>query len=108
MCRYEYCGKAISYPKEVDLFNLMLKWGQNQRKIEDLEENPENLREVLKSCLLSIRFPTMTIDELSNVVYPSKVLDLSVLALILIDANKFAKNQPTNESTFSKVKRSFR
>uniref|UniRef100_A0AC34QU23 BTB domain-containing protein n=1 Tax=Panagrolaimus sp. JU765 TaxID=591449 RepID=A0AC34QU23_9BILA len=108
ICRYQYCRTAIVFPTVVDLFNVMLKWGQNQCKIKNLEETPENLREICESCLPFIRFPTMTIDELSTVVYQAKVLDLSVLALILIDANNFAKNQTANESTFSKVKRIFR
>uniref|UniRef100_A0AC34QTS3 BTB domain-containing protein n=1 Tax=Panagrolaimus sp. JU765 TaxID=591449 RepID=A0AC34QTS3_9BILA len=101
-----YCGRAT--PKEVDVFNLMLEWGQNQCKVKNLEENPENLREILKSCLPFIRFPIMTVDELSTVVYPTKLLKKSVMATIFVDASNLAKGKTTNESTFSKIKRSFR
>uniref|UniRef100_A0AC34QTI3 BTB domain-containing protein n=1 Tax=Panagrolaimus sp. JU765 TaxID=591449 RepID=A0AC34QTI3_9BILA len=100
-----YCGRASF--KELDLFNLMLKWGKNQCKLKNLEENPENLREILKSCLPFIRFPIMTVDELSTVVYPTKLLKKSVMATIFVDAINFAKGKTTNESPFSKVKRGF-
>uniref|UniRef100_A0AC34R654 BTB domain-containing protein n=1 Tax=Panagrolaimus sp. JU765 TaxID=591449 RepID=A0AC34R654_9BILA len=105
MCRV--CYRAIPLPSEVDLFNLMLKWGKTQCKIKNLEENPENLREVLKSCLPFIRFPTMTILELRDTVYPTKLLDGAAMAAVFVDAINFAQNQTTNESTFSKVRRSF-
>uniref|UniRef100_A0AC34QTK1 BTB domain-containing protein n=1 Tax=Panagrolaimus sp. JU765 TaxID=591449 RepID=A0AC34QTK1_9BILA len=100
-----YCGRATA--TEVDLFNLMLKWGKNQCKLKNLEENPENLREILKSCLPFIRFATMSCYELSNVVYPTKLLDNAVMATIFVDVVNLAQHRTTNESPFSKVKRSF-
>uniref|UniRef100_A0AC34Q0S0 BTB domain-containing protein n=1 Tax=Panagrolaimus sp. JU765 TaxID=591449 RepID=A0AC34Q0S0_9BILA len=92
-------GRAA--PTEIDLFNLMLKWGQNQCKLKNLEETPENLREVLKSCLPFIRFPTMTIDELTDIVYPTKLLDDTTMLAVFVDANKFARKMPDFTDAFS-------
>uniref|UniRef100_A0AC34R9B2 BTB domain-containing protein n=1 Tax=Panagrolaimus sp. JU765 TaxID=591449 RepID=A0AC34R9B2_9BILA len=97
----------LAPPKEIELFDIMLKWGQNQLEMKKMTKNPKKLRKVLKSCLPFIRFPVMTVDELSTIVYPTKLLEKSVMAAVFVDSNNFAKGTTTNESTFSKVKRSF-
>uniref|UniRef100_A0AC34RK09 BTB domain-containing protein n=1 Tax=Panagrolaimus sp. JU765 TaxID=591449 RepID=A0AC34RK09_9BILA len=63
--RYRY-----SYPRcsEIELFQMLLKWGQNQCKIQQLEENPENMKKILEPFLPLIRFPTMTIEQLTTIV----------------------------------------
>uniref|UniRef100_A0AC34PVR7 BTB domain-containing protein n=1 Tax=Panagrolaimus sp. JU765 TaxID=591449 RepID=A0AC34PVR7_9BILA len=59
-----------SFPScsEIKLFQMLLKWGQNQCKIQEMEENSENMRNILESFLPLIRFPTMSVDELITIV----------------------------------------
>uniref|UniRef100_A0AC34RJD0 BACK domain-containing protein n=1 Tax=Panagrolaimus sp. JU765 TaxID=591449 RepID=A0AC34RJD0_9BILA len=53
---------------EISIFDMVLKWGKNKCKIQELEENPENLKNILETFLPLIRFSTMTADELISVV----------------------------------------
>uniref|UniRef100_A0AC34Q780 BACK domain-containing protein n=1 Tax=Panagrolaimus sp. JU765 TaxID=591449 RepID=A0AC34Q780_9BILA len=98
------CGNAPTF-SEIDLFKMLLKWGENQCITKGIQPIPQNLKTVLKEFLPLIRFPTMTINELVNVVYPTKLFDSYVMWNMTIDAQNLIDGQPTNKSGFSHVKR---
>uniref|UniRef100_A0AC34QD16 Uncharacterized protein n=1 Tax=Panagrolaimus sp. JU765 TaxID=591449 RepID=A0AC34QD16_9BILA len=61
------CNKQASFP-ESQLFDMVLLWAKNQCKLQELEENPKNMKEILEPFLPWIRFPTMTVEYLTKVV----------------------------------------
>uniref|UniRef100_A0AC34PZI8 BTB domain-containing protein n=1 Tax=Panagrolaimus sp. JU765 TaxID=591449 RepID=A0AC34PZI8_9BILA len=63
----QICGKPSTF-SEVDLFKMLLRWGQNRCIFKEIPPTPYNLKLVLKELLPLIRFPTMTINQLVTVV----------------------------------------
>uniref|UniRef100_A0AC34Q0U9 BTB domain-containing protein n=1 Tax=Panagrolaimus sp. JU765 TaxID=591449 RepID=A0AC34Q0U9_9BILA len=98
------CGNAPTF-SEIDLFKMLLKWGENQCITKGIQPIPQNLKTVLKEFLPLIRFPTMTINQLVTVVYPTKLFDASAMWNMTIDAQNLIDGQPTSKSGFSYVKR---
>lgn len=47
----------------MDFFKAAMKWGKNQCKINDTEDTPKNIREVLGNVFNLICFPNMEADE---------------------------------------------
>ena len=74
---HEVLQLQLHINKEIDLFEACLRWAQT--KLKEVEKSIEgtNLREVLGKNLFLIRFPTMTVEDIINVVVPSDVLTSS-------------------------------
>ena len=71
---HEVLQLQLHIHKEIDLFEACLRWAQT--KLKEVEKSIEgtNLREVLGKNLFLIRFPTMTVEDIINVVFPIGVL----------------------------------
>uniref|UniRef100_A0AC34Q9T7 BTB domain-containing protein n=1 Tax=Panagrolaimus sp. JU765 TaxID=591449 RepID=A0AC34Q9T7_9BILA len=98
------CRKQASFP-ESQLFGMVLKWGKNQCMLQQLEKTLQNLKKNLEPFLPWIRFPTMTVEYLTTVVYPWKLLDSETMLHVIIDAQHFSKGEKSNESSFRKDER---
>ena len=59
---------------EREVFEASMKWAEN--KCQELKKAVEgaNIREVLSENLFLIRFPAMSVDDISNIVAPQDVL----------------------------------
>uniref|UniRef100_A0AC34Q9P6 BTB domain-containing protein n=1 Tax=Panagrolaimus sp. JU765 TaxID=591449 RepID=A0AC34Q9P6_9BILA len=98
------CNKLAGFP-ESQLFNMLLLWAKNECKIQQKEDNSENVKVILEPFLPWIRFPTMTVEFLTTVVYPWKLLDSDTLLRIIVDAQHVSQGIESNESSFSRLKR---
>uniref|UniRef100_A0AC34R8G7 BACK domain-containing protein n=1 Tax=Panagrolaimus sp. JU765 TaxID=591449 RepID=A0AC34R8G7_9BILA len=99
-----YCMNSNTLT-EIDLFQKLLKWGQNQCKRQQLEENPKNMKKILQPFLALIRFPVMPIRDLTTIVYPTKLLDDSAFATAVVAAQNVIDGKDENPSPFSNRKR---
>uniref|UniRef100_A0AC34QDP6 BTB domain-containing protein n=1 Tax=Panagrolaimus sp. JU765 TaxID=591449 RepID=A0AC34QDP6_9BILA len=90
---------------EIDLFQKLFKWGQKQCKLQQLEENPENMKGILELFLKLVRFPTMSFKELTTVVYPTKLLDDSAFSTAVVAHQNVIDGKDENPSPFSNKKR---
>uniref|UniRef100_A0AC34R911 BTB domain-containing protein n=1 Tax=Panagrolaimus sp. JU765 TaxID=591449 RepID=A0AC34R911_9BILA len=90
---------------EIKLFQKLLKWGQNQCKIKKMRQNPEHMKKILEPFLKLIRFPTMSIRDLTTFVYRTKLLDDSTFAAAVVAAQNVIDGEDQNPSPFSNVKR---
>jgi len=79
---------------EVTLFNAVLRWGQAELKRQGQENNPANMRKLLRDFLPHIRFPLMTVPELAGEVAPSELLsDEQLLAVFQYSAIRDEKDK---------------
>ncbi len=91
---HEVLQLKLKITKELEVFEAAMRWAQN--KCQQLKKSTEgaNLREVLDDKIFLIRFPTMSVDEFSNVVAPYDVLSsyegYQVLLYITAKTNKRA------------------
>uniref|UniRef100_A0AC34QDV9 BTB domain-containing protein n=1 Tax=Panagrolaimus sp. JU765 TaxID=591449 RepID=A0AC34QDV9_9BILA len=101
------CRKKQPSFSESRLFDMVLEWGKNQCRLKQLEGNTENMKQILGPFLTWIRFPTMTVEYLTTVVYPWKLLDSETMLRIIVDAQQFSKSEQSNESSFRKDERGY-
>jgi hypothetical protein len=60
---------------EVDLFQACMRWARAECQRKGLAEEPINLRSVFEAHLTNIRFPAMTLEQYSDTVVPSGMLN---------------------------------
>jgi len=61
--------------KEVELFDAVLLWGQNELKNSSLVNDKDGMKTVLTEILPFIRFPCMTTQDVATKVSPSNLLE---------------------------------
>lgn len=67
---------------EVVLFKACLNWSVAECERQKLDVTPENQRQVMEPFIHEIRFPVMSIQELEEVIEPSKILKPQEVLLI--------------------------
>jgi len=77
----ELVGRDDFYLPEIDIFSLCHVWATQKL---DSEANLQELKILLKDVLKEIRFPLMDPQQLSNIVYTSKLLDDDVFFQLLL------------------------
>eukprot|EP00823_Brevimastigomonas_motovehiculus_P006779 TRINITY_DN572_c0_g1_i1.p1 TRINITY_DN572_c0_g1~~TRINITY_DN572_c0_g1_i1.p1 ORF type:complete len:386 (+),score=77.56 TRINITY_DN572_c0_g1_i1:26-1183(+) len=82
--------------KEVEVFKALINWSENECQRKNLKINPENERKVLDDILPYVRFPTMSIEEISSTVVPSKILtsEESIEIFSYVSTKKDSKKKP--------------
>eukprot|EP00823_Brevimastigomonas_motovehiculus_P004842 TRINITY_DN3308_c0_g1_i1.p1 TRINITY_DN3308_c0_g1~~TRINITY_DN3308_c0_g1_i1.p1 ORF type:complete len:467 (+),score=84.06 TRINITY_DN3308_c0_g1_i1:144-1544(+) len=87
---------------EIDLFQLMIEWGQHQltkaeseSKTLDSTELPKKLKETIKDLIPCIRFPLMDASALANKVVSSGVLEQDVI----LDLFAYSASSSSSEKT---------
>jgi len=60
--------------EEKNLFSALVKWGKAECKRTDLEDKPNNLRNILEEEIPFIRFPVMSLEDVSSIVIPTQLL----------------------------------
>ena len=71
---HEVLQLNLKITSEIEVFKACIKWAEN--KCQQLQKTIDgaNLREVLGDNLCLIRFPTMTIDDINDIVVPRDIL----------------------------------
>ena len=71
---HEVLQLNLKITSEMEVFKACIKWAEN--KCQQLQKTMDgaNLREVLGDNLCLIRFPTMTIDDINDIVAPRDIL----------------------------------
>jgi len=72
---------------EMELFRLVVGWGQQELKTQGKETNKDNLRVCVGELLSLLRFPLMSSDQLLGEVQQSGLLKEEVLLQIVISQN---------------------
>ncbi|XP_060064975.1 BTB/POZ domain-containing protein 6-like [Ylistrum balloti] len=67
---------------ESDVYKTVIAWGKAECRRNDLEETPENIREVLGDILYTVRFLVMNCDLFEKEVSPDKILPADDIANI--------------------------
>ena len=82
----------LNVSKEIEVFKASLAWAQHHCQKLQKSVNGANMRDVLGDNLYLIRFPTMSVDDINEVVLPQGILTaregLQVLQYLTAKTNK--------------------
>jgi BTB/POZ domain-containing protein 1/2 len=67
----------LKITKELEVFEAAMKWAEHKCQALNQPTEGHNQRKVLGDCIYLIRFPTMSLDEFTEVVAPTQVLSES-------------------------------
>ncbi|CAG7824979.1 unnamed protein product [Allacma fusca] len=92
--------------KELDLFQIIVDWADQECERLQLESSDESKRQLLEPLLPHIRFPTMTAADFADHVVPTEILSTCEIAQILTYISTTDKAQvPIGKVTFPTNKR---
>eukprot|EP00808_Paulinella_micropora_P028869 g3426.t1 len=90
---------------ETELFLAAVKWGEALLELKEQKNNEQNLTDVLKDVLPTIRFPTMTTEDIATLVAPVGVLsEVQILQLFTYIAASEDGREPGEEIAMFKTK----
>jgi hypothetical protein len=92
--------------KEMDLFQIIVDWADQECERLQMEPTEENRRQLLEPLLPHIRFPTMSAADFADHVVPTEILTTCEIAQILTYISTTDKAQvPMGKVTFPTTKR---
>jgi hypothetical protein len=90
---------------EVDVFKAAMKWAEHHCETNKRSKTGENMRDQLKEAKFEIRFATIPIPELVDVVAPTGILTKDERLMLLEYIAKPEKEPPPQIEKFCKSKR---